>query len=90
MDLKTTQIMYKAKKYFLVIFKNGLRKERYNLRRRGNLSQSIAHTTLKSMCISVNGARLRNNSPVIIKESNNIVQFKRRFKMFILEKYDLR
>lgn len=89
-DLKTTQIMYKAKNKVLP---NNIQKwfkerdSRYNLRRRGNLSQSMARTTLKSMCISVNGVRLWNNLPVTIKESKHIVQFKRRFKMSILEKY---
>lgn len=63
-DLKTTQIMYKAKNKVLP---NNIQKwfkerdSRYNLRRRGNLSQSMARTTLKSMCISVNGVRLWNN-----------------------------
>ncbi len=90
-DFKTTQIIYKAKKNLLPNNIQKWFKEResgYNLRRRGNLLQSKVRTTLKSMCISVNGVRLWNNLPVTIKESKHIAQFKRQFKILTLENYN--
>lgn len=46
------------------------RESDYNLRKRENL-QSRAHTTLKSMCISVRGASLWNGLPEQIKKQTN-------------------
>ena len=56
------------------------RESGYNLRRGGNLMQSAVRTTLKSMCISVNGVRLWNNLPENIKASNSLAQVKNLLK----------
>ena len=59
----------------------------YELRGRWNFKQPIVRTTLKSMSVSVHGVKLWNKLPDNIKESKNIVQFKKEFKNKTLDKY---
>ena len=89
-EFKTAQIIYKARNKLLpgnvqIIFKD--REGRYELRRVLNLKHLGARTTMKSMCISVSGVKLWNSLPEDIQHCKNLRQFKKQFKLIILEKY---
>ena len=58
-----------------------------NLGRKDDLQQPFARTTQKSMCISVCGVTLWNELPEEIRQSNNITQFKHKYKKNIFNKY---
>jgi len=49
--------------------------------------QHNARTKLKSMCISICGVILWNSLNNSIKENVNILQFKKRYKRSIFDKY---
>jgi len=62
--------------YFLAIFKRFLEIEKES-GGRWNFKQPIVHTTQKSMCISVSGVKQWNILTDDIKESKNLVIFKK-------------
>lgn len=87
---KTAQLIYKAINKQLPgniqqLFTN--RVGGYNLRGDLNLSQHRTRTKLKSMCISICGVLLWNGLSSSIKQSVNMLQFKKRYKSFIFDKY---
>lgn len=89
-ELKTTQIVYKARNNLLPgnlqkLFKE--REGRYEYRHALNFQQPKARTTLKGMCISVQGVKLWNGLPDEIKISKNIYYFKKMFIKSKLEEY---
>ena len=82
-ELKTTQIAYKAKNNLLPGNIQKLfieREEGYNLRGKSKFKTLNARTTRKMFCISICGVRLWNSLSVELKECPNINQFKKRYK----------
>lgn len=89
---KTAQIMFKASKKTLPTNIQNMFHDRnvhhsYNLRGSNRLYQPKTRTTLKSMCISIQGVILWNSLAEELKASTNIVQFKRLFVKNVMSKY---
>ena len=63
------------------------REGRYELRKELNFKHLWANTTMKSTGMLVSGVQLWNGLPEDIQNSINIIQFKKRIKLNMLEKY---
>ena len=93
MDLisfKTAQIMFKAKNNSLPGHIQGIFSEReggYNLRGQGNFKTINRRTTLRSFCMSTLGVKLWNSLSIELKQSQNISQFKKKYKETIFTNY---
>ena len=59
----------------------------YNTRNSCKFSHIFARTTLKSMCISVNGVKLFNNLSDDVINSKNSKQFCTKLKMCVVDSY---
>ena len=94
MDLvkfRTIQMAYKARHQLLPVniqrwFRD--RDDHYNLRRRQNFRQQMAHGTLKSMCVSVRGVKMWNDLPESMQEIKFPARFKKQLKIYLIEEYN--
>ena len=91
-DLKTAQIIYKARHNMLPSnIQNRFRDRdgRYELRGELNFKEIGASTTRRSMCISVRGVKLWNGLPEMIKNSKSVKQFSKSLQQATLAKYQM-
>ena len=89
---KTAQIMYKAWNKSLPVNIQKCFKERdgnYDLRNKLTFKQSMSHSTLKNMCISVYGVTLWKDLDTKMKSCKTIKQFKNCYKQSLLQNYVL-
>ncbi|KAK0140685.1 hypothetical protein N1851_022323 [Merluccius polli] len=83
--------MYKAKNKQLPGNIQRLFTEReggYNLRGELNMKQHYARTNIKSMCISICGVVLWNGLEEKIKQSINVIEFKKMYKKYIFTRHE--
>ena len=90
---KTAQIIYKVNNNLLPNTIQNLFQERdscrkYVLRGKLRLKQQRVRSTLKRMCISVEGVILWNSLDSEVKLSKNVNQFKRKFRKGVFEIYN--
>ena len=90
---KTAQIIYKVNNNLLPNTIKNLFQERdscrkYVLRGKLRLKQQRVRSTLKRMCISVEGVILWNSLDSEVKLSKNVNQFKRKFRKGVFEIYN--
>ena len=89
---KTAQFMYRVSNKSLPANISEMFTERgttvLRLRWENNFRLPIIKTTRKSMCLSVTGVKIWNSLPKVVKQSINIMQFKKRLKSCILDEYN--
>ena len=68
-------------------FENNAEIHNYNTRKKANLYQKNAMTTLKRFCLSIVGVTMFNNLPDIVKMANTLNMFKNKLKTFLMLDY---